>query len=228
MILFAHRGAPRTPAEQNTLPAFQRALTLGADGLESDVALTADGVPVLVHPRRWSRGPRIADLSRTLLPAHVPALADLYWACGSRFELSLDMGEPAAVEAVVELAAGQGALDRLWLTYWRLPRMLDWRRRWPEIKLVYATMPLAPRRLDRTLAALAGGGIDAINLLHWLCTARLVEHARAHSLRIFAWGIRGPRALARVQACGADGAFCDGIWDEQRPAPGIQPAGRGG
>lgn len=48
MIGFAHRGA-RAYAPENTLEAFALALKLGADGLESDVWLTADGVPVLDH-----------------------------------------------------------------------------------------------------------------------------------------------------------------------------------
>ncbi|MDQ1372669.1 MAG: glycerophosphoryl diester phosphodiesterase, partial [Actinomycetota bacterium] len=47
-IGFAHRGA-RAHAPENTLEAFQLALKLGATGLESDVWLTHDGVPVLDH-----------------------------------------------------------------------------------------------------------------------------------------------------------------------------------
>lgn len=46
--IFAHRGA-RCAAPENTLPAFQRALELGADGIELDVHLTADGGLVVIH-----------------------------------------------------------------------------------------------------------------------------------------------------------------------------------
>ena len=45
-IGFAHRGAS-AHAPENTLEAFELAVRLGAGGLESDVWLTADGVPVL-------------------------------------------------------------------------------------------------------------------------------------------------------------------------------------
>ncbi|MCB1039054.1 MAG: glycerophosphodiester phosphodiesterase, partial [Acidimicrobiales bacterium] len=45
---FAHRGA-RAHARENTLEAFSLALRLGATALESDVWLTADGIPVLDH-----------------------------------------------------------------------------------------------------------------------------------------------------------------------------------
>ena len=47
-IGFAHRGA-RAHAPDNTSESFELALRLGASGLESDVWLTADGVPVLDH-----------------------------------------------------------------------------------------------------------------------------------------------------------------------------------
>jgi glycerophosphoryl diester phosphodiesterase len=43
-----HRGAPREFPE-NTLPSFSRAIELGADGIELDVHVTADGVAVVHH-----------------------------------------------------------------------------------------------------------------------------------------------------------------------------------
>lgn len=43
-----HRGAPRRYLE-NTLPAFQEAFRLGADAIELDVHVTADGLPVVHH-----------------------------------------------------------------------------------------------------------------------------------------------------------------------------------
>jgi glycerophosphoryl diester phosphodiesterase len=46
--LVAHRGVPEQAIE-NTLPAFLRALELGADAVELDVRLTADQVPVVFH-----------------------------------------------------------------------------------------------------------------------------------------------------------------------------------
>ena len=43
-----HRGA-RGLLPENTLPAFERAIALGVDGLEFDIGLTRDGVPVVHH-----------------------------------------------------------------------------------------------------------------------------------------------------------------------------------
>jgi glycerophosphoryl diester phosphodiesterase len=44
----AHRGASGH-APENTLPAFELAIHQGADAIELDVRLTADGVPVVIH-----------------------------------------------------------------------------------------------------------------------------------------------------------------------------------
>ncbi len=48
MKLWAHRGASGH-APENTMPAFELAQMLGADGIELDVQLTRDKVPVVIH-----------------------------------------------------------------------------------------------------------------------------------------------------------------------------------
>lgn len=62
----AHRGAPRE-APENTRSAFLRALTYSIDGIELDVQMSADGIPVLHHDRTLRRvgggRRRISDLT---------------------------------------------------------------------------------------------------------------------------------------------------------------------
>ena len=47
-LVIAHRG-DSIRAPENTLPAFQRAIDVGADMIELDVQLTSDDVPVVFH-----------------------------------------------------------------------------------------------------------------------------------------------------------------------------------
>ncbi len=47
-LIFGHRGASAY-APENTLAAFDRAFELGADGIELDVTLTKDGIPIVIH-----------------------------------------------------------------------------------------------------------------------------------------------------------------------------------
>ncbi len=53
-MVVAHRGASAEVPE-HTLAAYRRAVEAGADGLECDVRLTADGHLVCVHDRRLER-----------------------------------------------------------------------------------------------------------------------------------------------------------------------------
>jgi len=53
-LVVAHRGASLAWPE-NTLPSFEAAIAAGADAVELDVRLTADGVPVISHDADVSR-----------------------------------------------------------------------------------------------------------------------------------------------------------------------------
>ncbi|MEA4943922.1 MAG: glycerophosphodiester phosphodiesterase [Propionicimonas sp.] len=52
--IWAHRGASGY-APENTLPAFELAIAQGADGVEFDVQLSSDGVPVVIHDETLGR-----------------------------------------------------------------------------------------------------------------------------------------------------------------------------
>ena len=49
--VLAHRGASAY-APENTVAAFERALAMRSDGIETDVRASSDGVLVLVHDER--------------------------------------------------------------------------------------------------------------------------------------------------------------------------------
>jgi glycerophosphoryl diester phosphodiesterase len=70
----AHRGlhAPDGP-DENTLDAFAAARDAGF-GVELDVRLSADGVPVVHHDALLADGRAVAHLRADELPAHVPML----------------------------------------------------------------------------------------------------------------------------------------------------------
>ncbi|SHN20586.1 glycerophosphodiester phosphodiesterase [Gracilibacillus kekensis] len=53
-IIYAHRGASKH-APENTMPAFELGYKQGADGIETDVQLTKDGIPVLIHDETVNR-----------------------------------------------------------------------------------------------------------------------------------------------------------------------------
>ena len=65
-LIIGHRGASAV-APENTMAAFRKAIESGADGIEFDVRLSRDGVPVIIHDdtlrRTGLRPERVSDLS---------------------------------------------------------------------------------------------------------------------------------------------------------------------
>ena len=57
-------------------------------------------------------------------------------------------------------------LDRLWLTYWRLPELRNWRRGWPRLHLVYPTVPLRFRAATRLVDRLSAEEIATFTRLN--------------------------------------------------------------
>lgn len=59
-LIIGHRGAAAV-APENTLASFERAMQDGADGIEFDVQLSSDGVPVVIHDPTLARTASIKE-----------------------------------------------------------------------------------------------------------------------------------------------------------------------
>lgn len=214
VIGFAHRGA-RAHAPENTLTAFRTALSMGARGIETDVWLTADGIPALHHGgslRQGTRRVRLADLTSSDLPARLPTLADLYAACGTDVDLSLDLKDGRSAAAVLEVARTAGHdRTRLWLCG-RGTQPLAWRALDADVRLVCDTRR---RHLDTGwptyLRQVVSGGGDAINLRRRRWTPQLVDQVHAAGLLAFAWDAQSPRRLRQLLALGCDAVYSDHV-----------------
>ena len=122
---FAHRGLHDAEIPENSLPAFERAVAVGL-GIELDVRLSADGVPVVHHDATLWRScgveGRVGETDSDELAglrlqggrgaaaagAGVPLLADALSAVGGRVPVLLDLkapGRPAARRRLVEAVA---------------------------------------------------------------------------------------------------------------------------
>ncbi|HEX6419546.1 MAG TPA: glycerophosphodiester phosphodiesterase [Acidimicrobiales bacterium] len=214
--MFAHRGA-RAYAPENTIEAFTLALRLGATGLESDVWLTADGEAVLDHDGVVGgrlRRRRIRDVPRSALPDHVPALADLYAACGTAVQVSLDVKDPDAFDTVLAVAraAGGPALEHLWLCHPRWEQVADWRERSDAVRLVDSTrLDRIREGPERRAATLAARGIDAVNMHHLDWTGGLTTLFHRFGVLAFGWDAQVPRVLAELVDAGIDGVYSDHV-----------------
>jgi glycerophosphoryl diester phosphodiesterase len=214
-IAFGHRGA-RAHAPENTLEAFELALRLGANGLESDVWLTADGVPVLDHDgvlrRRVGRSRPIAGLRRADLPGHIPTLADLLVHCGTDYHLSLDLKDVRSGAAVIDVVEQLDAamLPRLWLCAPEWGTLVELRGR--GARLVESTrLSRLKEGPERRAATLAAEGIDAINMHHTDWTGGLVALFHRFERVTFGWDMQHEHVLAAALRMGLDGVYSDWV-----------------
>jgi glycerophosphoryl diester phosphodiesterase len=134
--VIAHRGAS-AEAPENTLPAFEAAVLRGADALELDVRLTADGAPVVIHDDTLDRTTdrsglvrshtlaelRSVDAGARFTPdqgrtypyrggdTRIPTLGEVLWAF-PRMPVLLEIKEPEAQEAVRKVLLQEDAAER--------------------------------------------------------------------------------------------------------------------
>ncbi|XP_029028613.1 glycerophosphodiester phosphodiesterase domain-containing protein 5-like isoform X2 [Betta splendens] len=76
--LIGHRGAPML-APENTLMSFEKAVGAGSEGLETDVTISLDGVPFLMHDHTLRRTTNIQEVfpNRSDAPAAMFTWAEL-------------------------------------------------------------------------------------------------------------------------------------------------------
>lgn len=219
----AHRGASRDRPE-NTRDAFDEALRQGADGIELDVQLSRDGVPVVHHDRTLARagggrrrphrldwdalralrpGPhRLLSLEETV--ARYAARADLLVELKAR-----SLGDPRheqLVRAVAGILAARPGGRGVWLLCFDRAVLERAARVAPELPRVWNLKPPA-RMTGRVARALAG--LDALSLDVRTLRPAFAEAARARGLPLFAYTCNTDRTLARALDCGVAGVMSD-------------------
>lgn len=215
-LAFAHRGA-RAHAPDNTIEAFTLGLKLGASGLESDVWLTADGVAVLDHDGIVKRGLRrrpISDIPRAELPAHIPALDELFTSCGTQYHLSLDLKDPAAANAVIEVTRRHdpSMISRLWLCEPNLERAIELRNNFESVKIIQSTrLEKIKEGPERRADTLAQHGIDGINLHRTDWSGGLIALFHRFGLTAFGWDLQFEHDLRPAFRMGLDGVYSDHV-----------------
>lgn len=122
-LILGHRGAP-FDAPENTIASFAAAMEAGADGVELDVQVSGDGVPVVIHDetlRRTTDGQgEVARLGweriRRARSAGepVPSLSDATrWAAEAGAWLNVEIKAPGAAIATLEVLAEAALGERV-------------------------------------------------------------------------------------------------------------------
>jgi glycerophosphoryl diester phosphodiesterase len=229
-VIFAHRG-DCTNAPENTLAAFELALADGADAIELDARLSADGEVVIFHDSRVDRTTdgtgrlalkTLAELRSLDAGSHfsskyrgekIPLLVEVFEAVGKKLFINVHLtsyATPGAslVGRVCELVKKCGLEQHVLFSSF-LPGHLQRARQ---------LLPQVPRGLlaaEHWLGAWSrsfGFSFGEYAALHpYITDVDTHEVQRVHRLkrRIHVWTVNKPGDIARLKAWRADGIFTD-------------------
>ena len=177
---------------------------LGATGVETQVWLTADQVPIVAAGPKVKRGLRRRSIAE--LPADelddVVTLAELCSIVTGA--ISLGVADTATVASVVE-GADAAAIGRLWFRCTAPELLREWRSSWPEIRLVddtrLAHMTDGP---ERRAASLGADGITAVRMPYPDWTGGLATLFHRFDVYAFGWDGTYERMVADMHRMGLD------------------------
>lgn len=229
-LIIGHRGASAS-APENTLAAFRLALENGADGIEFDVRLTADGVPVVIHDdnlqRTGATRKRVSDLSlaelkqidvgswfsRSFAAERIPTLEELMKLVdGSSAILYLEMKSdpaqlPQLVNACCTALKGSSLKNRVIVECFNLEGIAKVKKVDPELKTaaLFEPQPFARRLLTsgrRMVEQTRAVGAEQIALHYRLASARVVATAKNHGLEVAVWTVGEGKWIQRAAKMG--------------------------
>jgi glycerophosphoryl diester phosphodiesterase len=203
-LRLAHRGDWRGNQE-NSLAAFRAALAIpGCDGIEFDVRITADGVPVVYHDetlaRLHGRPERIGAVrSEVVADLGIPTLEEALAAIGRRPFVDVELKVDAGSVGVEILAAARGPDLRNAVVSSFDQRALDGvRRRAPAWNRWLNENDLD----DSTIADAVALGCTGVSVEWHAIDAAAVARARAADLDVAAWTVRRRATAERLAALG--------------------------
>ena len=209
-----HRGIPAERME-NTIGGFTRAMDLGADALELDTHVSADGVVVVHHDETVGDRPVAsmswAELSRVDLGegAGIPALDDVLVAAANRAAVYVELKGAAIEEKVVACVRRHATAVAL--------HSFDHAAVERAMKLA----PDIPRGilLDRAISNPIQAMRRAVERAkardvwpHWsLVSAELVRAADDLGVRVIVWTVNTPDRARHLQSLGVTGICTDDV-----------------
>jgi glycerophosphoryl diester phosphodiesterase len=220
LFIWAHRGAA-AKAPENTMAAFLAAEAAGADGIELDVHLSRDGVPVVIHDATVDRTTdgqgsvarmtqerlRQLDAGGWFHPSFVgetvPTLEEVFAWAGDRLRLNVEIKAVAAGLAVIELLRDY-PLVRVLLSSCDHRLLERLRQQNPDLPLGFL---VESRFWRRTVRRAARCGAESVHPRYDLFSRSLAAVCQRHGLAVHCWTVDRPDVCASLRRRGVDGVF---------------------
>ena len=229
--IWAHRGASgwdRQYAPENTMPAFRKAVEMGADGIELDVQLTKDGEIVICHDERidrtsrgkgWLRDFTLVELKRIDFGkphveygfVEIPTLREF-----------LEFAKPTDLKVNIELKTGVVYYDGLEEKTARMVREFGM-----EERVIYSSFNhYSLQKLKTVIPSVQIGllmeedfvrvpedakrlGACAVHPPEHIVTKEYVENSHAHGIKVHTWTVDNPTRMRQMVEMGVDAFITD-------------------
>lgn len=223
----AHRGASGR-APENTHAAFAAALALGAEAIELDVQLSADGELVVIHDETLDRttdgqGP-VGDRSAAELMRldagswfgaefrgeRIPRLADVLTQLRDRVTLNVEIKSARDLGVIEPKLAALVAAERAteWVVFSSFHaqgvRNMRAAAPWARLGVLCDQDPL-PGGLELAIEI----GAELLSPGRRWVDGRVVAAAHARGLAVWVWTVNEPGEIRRLIALGVDAIFSD-------------------
>ena len=207
-MVVAHRGASTACPPGNTVEAFAEAVIQGADWVELDAHLTADGEIVVHHDPVLADGRVLGEMNRSDLPDSVPTLMEALVAChplGVNVEIKPDGVfelRPQLIASVVELLRSFGNSREFLVTSFDHD-ICD------QVRTLDASLPTgllnsSGDSLRADLERAASAGHVAINPWYGIVTEDFVAEAHSLGVAVNVWTVDDPGVIRSLCEIGVD------------------------
>lgn len=223
-VNYAHRGASEYTPE-NTMLAFYTGMYMGANGIETDVQRTKDGVLVLFHDETVDRVTNGSgaladftlaelqqlDVTKNGLVDKIVVFEDFLKHFAFRdIVFAIELKGPGVEEETADLLRKYNMLEKTVVTSSELAHLKNFRAYAPEFETGYLAggndgLPLTPE-LDKTLLDL---GITEICPKVEGMNPDMVKHWHDIGLRVRAWGAFDEELMQKTVDWGTDGTTCN-------------------
>lgn len=228
-LVIAHRGSAYDYPE-NTLPAFLSAVQAGANGIELDVHLSADDVPIVHHDdvlgRVFTGETAVRKLTlaeikqvKPRAPARpevrIPTLREVFAALEPHahrllINIELKSGEtlyPDLERVTAAILREFGLEKRVVVSSFNHYSLLEFKAHAPMIAigLLYMEALVDPHIYAKRI------GAEALHPYYPSVTADMVNKAHAEGIRVHPFTVNDPRAMRSLAAYGVDAFITDDV-----------------
>ena len=228
--IFAHRGAS-AHAPENTLAAFEEALEQGADAIELDAKLSADGIVVIIHDATVTRttgerglvsqtslaGLRALDagsfLSDRFRGEKIPMLEEVFEAVGKRTFINIELTNYKTpgdhlIESVCMLVKKFLMQERVLFSSFLPANLSRARGLLPEVPCALLALQGPLGAWSRSFG-FAFGSYQAFHPHLKDVTRQQINRVHRLSRRAHVWTVNSAEDMRRLFGWGVDGIFTD-------------------